>query len=110
MANTVFDRETLLDLIVNGVPLFILLFFLVAFVLVPSFGTAGIEMIVQLLIVAASFVALAVLTYIAAVKITGSEKSGTSYLPGQANVPGSKPLDEREEALEAEYYEEEQSA
>ena len=110
MANTVFDRETLLDLIVNGVPLFILLFFFVAFLLVPSFGYSGLEMLVQLLIVGASFVALAFLTYVAAKKIAGSEKENTNYLPGQANVPGSKPLDEREADLEAEYYDEEQSA
>lgn len=112
MANTVFDKETLLDLVVNGVPLFILLFFLAVFIVLPYFGFEGLATIEQILIVGVSFVSLAILTYVAAKKIAGTEKEGTNYLPGQANVPGAKPLEEREEEREEEYYGEgeEQSA
>lgn len=104
MADTVFDKETLLDLIVNGVPLFILLFFLGVFVALPYFGFGGLATLEQFLIVGLSFVGLAILTYIAAKKIAGTEKEGTNYLPGQANVPGAKPIEEREEEREGEYY------
>lgn len=104
MENKVFDKETLLDLVVNGVPLFILLFFFAVFIALPYFGFSGLATIQQLLIVGLSFVGLAILTYIAAKKIAGTEKEGTDYLPGQANVPGSKPLEEREEEREREYY------
>ena len=38
MATRIFDRETLLDLVVNAVPLFIMGFFIIAFVLFSPFG------------------------------------------------------------------------
>lgn len=101
MANTVFDRETLLDLVVNGIPLFIMLFFIGVFLALPVFGFGGIEAGLQFGIVGLSFVALAVLTYIVGKAISTAEKSGTVYMPGQANVEGSKPLEEREEELES---------
>lgn len=100
MANEVFNRETLLDLVVNGVPLFILLFFTVLFFALPEFGLAGIEAWLHIGIVAVSFISLVILSYVAAVAIVRAEESGPVYLPGQANVEGSKPLEEREEGLE----------
>lgn len=100
MANTVFDRETLLDLLVNGIPLFILLFFLGIFIALPVFGFGGIEAGLQLGVVGVSFIALAVLTYLVGKAISVAEKNGTVYMPGQATVEGSKPLEEREEELE----------
>jgi hypothetical protein len=99
MANTVFDRETLLDLLVNGIPLFILLFFLGVFIALPVFGFGGIEAGLQFGVVVASFVALAILTYLVGKAISLAEKNGTVYMPGQATVEGSKPLEEREEEL-----------
>lgn len=100
MANEVFKRETLLDLVVNGVPLFILLFFTVFFLALPVFGFGGLEAWLHFAIVVVSFVSLAILSYVAAIAIVRAEESGPVYLPGQANVEGSKPLEEREEGLE----------
>jgi hypothetical protein len=97
MANKVFDKETLLDLIVNGVPLFILLFFIGIFAVLPYFGSSGLATGLQYAIVALSFVALGVLTYLAAVAIAGSEIGNDVYLPGQASVEGAKPIEEREQ-------------
>lgn len=98
MANEVFKRETLLDLVVNGIPLFILLFFTVFFLALPVFGFGGIEFWLHLGIIVASFVSLVVLSYLAAIAIVRAEESDTVYVPGQANVEGSKPIKEREDA------------
>lgn len=110
MSDTVFNKETLLDLLVNGIPLFILLFFLGVFVALPVFGFGGIEAGLQFGIVAVSFIALTILTYLVGNAITVAEDSGTVYMPGQATVVGSKPLEEREEALEGEEAESEETA
>lgn len=99
MATTVFDRETLLDLLVNGIPLFILLFFIAVFFLVPAFGLGGLATGLQFAIVGVSFVALLILTYVTGKAVTLAERTGTVYLPGQATVRGSKPIEEREAAL-----------
>lgn len=101
MATKVFDKETLLDLLVNGVPLFILLFFIGVFLALPAFGLGGLATGLQFAIVVLSFVALAVLTYLTGKAVSTAEKTGTVYMPGQATVRGSKPLEEREEALES---------
>jgi membrane protein implicated in regulation of membrane protease activity len=101
MATKVFDRETLLDLLVNGIPLFILLFFIGVFLALPAFGLGGLATGLQFAIVGVSFLALAILTYIVGKAVSTAEKTGTVYMPGQATVRGSKPLEEREEALES---------
>jgi hypothetical protein len=100
METKVFDRETLLDLVVNGVPLFILLFFVGLFLVLPAFGMDGLATGLQMGIIIGSFVALLILTYVVGKAISVAEKTGTVYMPGQANVEGSKPLEERERALE----------
>ncbi|WP_458206496.1 DUF6684 family protein [Haladaptatus sp. NG-SE-30] len=69
MAESVFDRETILDLTVNIIPLGIMAFFLVLFiVLSPWTGSLFIDVIGWGLIVV-PFVLLALLTYVAAKKI-----------------------------------------
>lgn len=110
MSDTIFDKETLLDLLVNGIPLFILLFFLGVFVALPTFGFGGIEAGLQFGIVAVSFIALTILTYLVGKAITVAENNGTVYMPGQATVVGSKPIEEREEALEGKEAESEETA
>ncbi|WP_227355163.1 DUF6684 family protein [Haladaptatus salinisoli] len=71
MAERVFDRETILDLTVNVVPLGIMAFFLVLFIVVtPWKGSFFIDVIGWGLLVV-PFVALALLTYVAAIKIEG---------------------------------------
>ena len=100
MESTVFDKETLLDLVVNGIPLVILLIFVGVFLVFPAFGFGGLMTALQFAIVVGSFVALAILTYVTGKAISIAEKTGTVYVPGQANVEGSKPLHEREQRLE----------
>ncbi|WP_458187328.1 DUF6684 family protein [Haladaptatus sp. NG-WS-4] len=73
MAERVFDRETLLDLTVNIIPLGIMAFFLVlSLVLSPWTGSFLIDVIGWGLIVV-PFVLLALLTYVAAIKIEGTD-------------------------------------
>jgi len=70
----VFDKDTILDLTVNIVPLAILGFFFLAFlVLNPWGGGFTLERGLQFVLVGWMFVGLAVLTYLAAVKIEGEE-------------------------------------
>jgi len=76
MDRAIFDRDTLLDLTVNVIPLGILAFFLVVF-LVYAPGPLAFDSVfttVQLAIVFTTFVLLAVLTYYAGKAIAGAEK------------------------------------
>jgi hypothetical protein len=93
MSNEIFDRETQLDLLVNIIPLFILAFFVVAFVVFTPFGVDPLASAIQFGLIAVPFVLLAVLTYFAAVAVAGSENDGPVYLPGQASVSGAEPLE-----------------
>lgn len=63
MSRNVFDRETLLDLTVNVIPLGILAFFLAAFTLFNPFGWDSTYSLLQLGIVVTMIVALSWLTY-----------------------------------------------
>ncbi|QCC50103.1 DUF6684 family protein [Halapricum salinum] len=76
MDRSIFDRDTLLDLTVNVIPLGILAFFLVVFlVYAPGpFAFDSVFTTVQLAIVFTTFVLLAVLTYYAGKAIAGAEK------------------------------------
>lgn len=70
----IFDKDTMLDLTVNIVPLGILGFFIVGFLLFnPWSGMSLLEGVVAQLLMIVPFVALAILTYVAAVKIEGGE-------------------------------------
>ena len=93
MANEIFDRETRLDLLVNIIPLFILGFFIVTFLVFAPFGIDPLASSIQFGLIAIPFVLLAVLTYFAGRAVAGSEKSGPVYLPGQASVRGAEPLE-----------------
>ena len=101
MATKTFDRETLLDLVVNFIPLGIILFFIATFVVFTPWGfdlrTSG----VMLAIMGVTFAALAVLTYLSAKAIAGDEKRATVYAQGQAGLEGAKPLHEHEEDAES---------
>jgi hypothetical protein len=101
MATKVFDRDTLLDLTVNFIPLFIILFFVVVFAVINPWGFDPLGSGLQYALLIAPFVALAVLTYLSGKAIAGAEKSGKVFLPGQANVAGAKTLEEREAEAEA---------
>ncbi|WP_144901305.1 DUF6684 family protein [Halobellus captivus] len=100
MANKIFDRDTLLDLTVNVVPLFIIAFFVVAFAVFSPFGIDPLASSVQFGLLVVPFVLLAVLTYFAGKAVAGAELHGEVYLPGQAGVRGAEPLEESESESE----------
>lgn len=105
MATRIFDRDTMLDLTVNIIPLFIIAFFVVGFLLFTpdswrAMGTLGFA--IQMGLLVAPFAALAVLTYLSGKAIAGDEKTKPVFLPGQAGMPGAKPIESHEEGTAAE--------
>lgn len=68
-----FDRETLLDLTVNAIPLGIILFFVVVFLVYNPFGVAPVETALQMTILVVMFFALGLLTYYSGRAIAESE-------------------------------------
>lgn len=69
-----FERETLLDLTVNMIPLGIILFFVVGFAVVPAFGVDPVFSSIQYSLLVVPFLALAVLTYYAGKAIESAEE------------------------------------
>lgn len=74
MSEKVFDRETLLDLTVNVVPLGILAFFFVAFAVVAPWGFSPLISTLQFAIVGVTAVLLVILTYFAGKAVSTAEK------------------------------------
>ncbi|MFC6826219.1 DUF6684 family protein [Halopelagius fulvigenes] len=101
MANKIFDRDTVLDLTVNVIPLFIIVFFIVGFAVYPAFGTDLLPSAIQFGLLVVPFVMLTVLTYLSGKAVSSAEKTATVFPPGQATVPGTKPLHEAEHEAEA---------
>ena len=91
----IFDKDTLLDLTVNFVPLGILLFFVVYMVIMDpwSMGDDPLMMTLTIGLHAVPFVLLALLTYFSGKAIAGSEKEGEVYLAGRASVTSAEPLE-----------------
>ncbi|WP_321169945.1 DUF6684 family protein [Halobaculum sp. CBA1158] len=99
----IFDRDTLLDLTVNAIPLGIILFFVAVFVLVDPFG--GLDFygrVLQMGLLAFPFVALAILTYVSGKAIAGDEKRASVFFQGQATMEDAQTKHEAEAAIEAE--------
>ena len=97
MATDVFDRETLLDLSVNVIPLFIILFFVVVFAVISPFGYHLVPTAVQMGLLVVPFVGLAVLTYFSGRAIAESEAAMEAReVELAANAPDSS--DETSEA------------
>ena len=90
MAPTVFDRETLLDLLVNVIPLGILAFFVALFVLDNSFGGNPIYTYLQFGIVVITFGLLVVLTYFSGRAIATDEERTEGTIWGEL-PPGGVP-------------------
>lgn len=78
MSDTTFDRETLLDLSVNIVPLAIILFFAVLIVVFDPFGSDIVAVALAQLLHIVPFVVLAVVTYISGRIIAEAEHTGSS--------------------------------
>ena len=74
MVSTPFDRETLLDLTVNVVPLAILLFFVVLFGAVNPFGFDSVISTLQFGIVIISAILLTILTYYSGLAVQNAEE------------------------------------
>lgn len=68
-----FEKDTLLDLTVNVIPLGIILFFIGAFALVNPFGLDPVFSGLQFTLMVSMFALLAVLTYYAGKAIEGAE-------------------------------------
>jgi len=89
-----FDRETLLDLTVNVIPLVIILFFVVVFAVISPFGFSPVDSTIQFVLLLAPFAALAILTYYAGKAISNDEEK-LEGRPGEyANVAESGMADE----------------
>lgn len=102
MANEIFDRETLLDLTVNMIPLFIIAFFMVGFTAFPLFGGADLlTTAIHYGLLLVPFVSLALLTYLSGKAIAGDEKRSSVFLQGQATIDEPTKLHEYERQAEA---------
>jgi hypothetical protein len=100
MASAVpFDRETLLDLVVNAIPLGIMLFFIAVFLLVNPFGSDPVGTAIQITIVGVTFLALFVLTYVSGKAISESEKEleEMGYASVSESVGAEPELDSEDE-------------
>lgn len=73
MSPRTFDRETLLDLTVNAVPLGIMVFFILAFAVFNPFGWDPIVSTLQFAIMGLTTLLLAMLTYYAGKAISEAE-------------------------------------
>ena len=74
MSSRTFDRETLLDLIVNAIPLAMMAFFVVVFALFNPFGSDPASQAIQFSIVILTFGGLFVLTYFSGKAISNAEE------------------------------------
>jgi hypothetical protein len=76
MSERIFDRETLLDVSVNVVPLGIILFFVVTYVVGGDYPSDPLVLAVQLSIMGLTGFSLLVLTYFSGKAIAGAERRG----------------------------------
>ncbi|MFB6255423.1 MAG: DUF6684 family protein [Haloplanus sp.] len=97
MTTKVFDRDTLLDLVVNFIPLFIILFFIVGYAVYNPFGIDTVPSALQYALLVVPFVLLTILTYLSGKAIATAEKTGPVYLPGGATVDGAEPVEDEHE-------------
>lgn len=74
----IFDRETLLDLTVNFIPLGIILFFLLLFTVYQPFAPDLVATVIMIGLHVIPFASLAILTYFAGKVITEAERTGAS--------------------------------
>lgn len=81
MSKRVFDRETMLDLSVNLIPLGILLFFVALFAVVAPFPADSVIIAIQMSIIVLTGVGLAILTYYSGLAIAGAEGESEEHVP-----------------------------
>lgn len=78
MSDRTFDRETVLDLVVNVIPLVIILFFIPLFFFFDPFGSDVVAVFFSQLLLVVPFVVLAVVTYYSGRIIAETEHTGHS--------------------------------
>lgn len=78
MAERTFDRETLLDLAVNVIPMGIILFFAVLILVFDPFGSDVVAVLLAELLHVVPFVVLVVVTYVSGKIIAEAEHTGRS--------------------------------
>ncbi|WP_435126791.1 DUF6684 family protein [Halobaculum sp. D14] len=94
---TIFDRDTLLDLTVNAIPLGIILFFVAVFLaLDPWGGMDTLGKVLQMGLLAFPFVALAILTYVSGKAVAGDEHRAKVFFQGQATLEDAPTKEEAE--------------
>jgi cytoskeletal protein RodZ len=78
MSERTFDRETLLDLTVNVIPLGIILFFVVVFLLIKPWEQDPLIQIISMGLLVIPFVGLALLTFVSGRAIAQAEGESTT--------------------------------
>jgi nucleotide-binding universal stress UspA family protein len=99
MEKELFDRETVLDLTVNFIPLAILLVFVVLYLVMNPFGVDSVISSIQFAIIGTMFVALAVLTYYSGAAVSRAEKE-TEAAELEAEAEAAELEEDGEEELE----------
>lgn len=100
---TIFDRDTLLDLTVNVIPLGIILFFGVGYLIFDPWSELGLlGKLIMIGLHVVPFVGLAILTYVSGKAIAGDEKRSEVYYQGQATLEDSRTKEEAEAELHGE--------
>ncbi|CAI49318.1 uncharacterized protein NP_2454A [Natronomonas pharaonis DSM 2160] len=95
MSNSVFDRETMLDLSVNVIPLAVLLFFIAAFAVIAPFPGNAVVVVVQMSIIVLTGFGLAVLTYYSGKAVAGDE-TDDQIPPGYSREDAAGPAHKEE--------------
>lgn len=98
MSDRIFDRDTMLDLSVNIIPLAVLLFFVLLFAVIAPFPGDSVIIVVQMSIIIITGIALAILTYYSGKAVAGAENQMDEYIPAGyseadaevAGVPGDE--------------------
>jgi hypothetical protein len=102
MAEKVFDRETLLDLTVNVIPLAILAIFFVLYLVITPWGLSSVLSTLQLAIIGTMFLGLFVLTYYSGKAISKAEKAAEAEAELEAGTEPAELADASDAELEAE--------
>lgn len=74
MSTSIWNKDTLLDISVNIIPLFIIGFFVVAFLVVDPFDGPALGKYLQMAILLVTALGLVVLTHQAAIRIEGGDE------------------------------------
>ncbi|MFQ3320206.1 MAG: hypothetical protein ACI8UR_001371 [Natronomonas sp.] len=82
MSDRTFDRETLLDLSVNAIPIGIIAFFVVAYLVIAPYPNDPAIMVIQMAIMLLTGIGLTILTYYSGKAISTAEDEGVNLHAG----------------------------